>query len=127
MITFEVFNKFSRIVNNQLSVLMEPVINGEEYSSIKIANEIDRIIYKYSGNEDLINDTIEDKKKKVIFVEDRIEFFWENKEIIMKNVCMIDSNINPSDLEILVCMFGHIIFTQVYGDLMKNPPEDFVE
>jgi len=127
MISFEKFNKFSEIVNQQLSVLMAPIINGEEYSAIEIANAIDRIIYRYSGNEDLINDTIEDKKKKVLFVEDKIDFFRDNKELIMNSICILNSKINPSYLDILVCVFGHVIFAQVHGDLMKNPPEDFVE
>lgn len=127
------FHKFYSYVNGRLASLLIPIINGENYNALDIAKEIDRIIYKYTGNEDLIVHNQNDKDK-VIFVEDQVDFFYNYKEKIQALVISNDKRINLSEIEILVGLFSHVIFMHIIGvdpelffKSVTNPPKDFVD
>lgn len=129
----EEFHKFYSYVNGRLASLLIPIINGENYNALDIAKEIDRIIYKYTGNEDLIVHNQNDKDK-VIFVEDQVDFFYNYKEKIQALVISNDKRINLSEIEILVGLFSHVIFMHIIGvdpelffKSVTNPPKDFVD
>lgn len=129
----EEFNKFYSYVNERLASLLIPVINGENYNALDVAKEIDRIVYKYTGNEDLIVYN-QDDKEKVIFVEDQVDFFYNYKDKIKELVLANDKRINLSEIEILVGLFSHVIFMHIVGvdpelffKSVTNPPKDFVD
>lgn len=129
----EEFHKFYSYVNGRLASLLIPIINGENYNALDIAKEIDRIIYKYTGNEDLIVHNQNDKDK-VIFIEDQVDFFYNYKEKIQALVISNDKRINLSEIEILVGLFSHVIFMHIIGvdpelffKSVTNPPKDFVD
>jgi hypothetical protein len=128
----EEFKKFNDHVRSKLNSLLIPIINGEPYNALDIAKEVDRIVYKYTGNEDLITSD-KDDKDKVLFVEEQVEFFYTHKEKIRQLVMAHDSSINLSEIEILSGLFSQIMFSQIVGrdpDLffksMADPPEDSV-
>lgn len=129
----EEFHKFYSYVNERLASLLIPVINGEDYNALDVAKEIDRIVYKYTGNEDLIVYN-QDDKEKVIFVEDQVDFFYNYKDKIKELVLANDKRINLSEIEILVGLFSHVIFMHIvwvdpelFFKSVTNPPKDFVD
>ena len=129
----EEFHKFYSYVNVRLASLLIPVINGEDYNALHVAKEIDRIVYKYTGNEDLIVYN-QDDKEKVIFVENQVVFFYTYKDKIKELVIANDKKINLSEIEILVGLFSHVIFMHIVGvdpelffKSVTNPPKDFVD
>ena len=129
----EEFHKFYSYVNVRLASLLIPVINGEDYNALDVAKEIDRIVYKYTGNEDLIVYN-QDDKEKVIFVENQVDFFYTYKDKIKELVIANDKKINLSEIEILVGLFSHVIFMHIVGvdpelffKSVTNPPKDFVD
>lgn len=126
------FKNFNDHVRNRLTSLLMPIIEGEPYNALNVAKEIDRIVYKYTGNEELICDSKKDQDK-VIFVEEQIDFYYNNKDKIRQLVMSHDARINLTEIEILVGLFAQVMFSHIAGrdpDIffksMANPPEDSV-
>lgn len=129
-LNIEEFKKFNNHVKSKLKRLLTPIIDGESYNALDIAKEIDKIIYKYTGNEDLIVYD-KDDKKKVLFVEEQIDFFYSNKELIRKLVVSHNEKIDLTEIDILVGLFSQIMFEhiadvepKIFFKLMADPPED---
>lgn len=122
------FKAFASDCQNNLVPVLKPVLDGEPYSPLQIAREIDKIAYRYTGEESLICDTVEDRKKKIIRVEDMIEFFHAQEDKIKSlteqkfQQTGMDIEVNSED--ILVGIFAHMILRSIVS---KDPKFIFEE
>ena len=118
-------------MQEELGAPLAKVAAGEPYSPLELAKRVDRLIYRYTGCEDLICDTPETKKQKILAVEDMIEFFFKSEEEIREttNAMSEAMGVDADDLpghEILLGVFGSKIFSTVLkkGCLVPDPPEE---
>lgn len=98
------FEKFQKVMRNHLGDICEQVVNGGDYSLLTIAKKLDGIVYQYTGNEQLVCDTDENNKKKILFVEDLINTFHKDESEISVKVKNVRKN-KKTDNE----FFTHLI------------------
>lgn len=116
------FTTFARDCKRNLTPVLRPVLDGEPYSPLVIAREVDRIAYRYTGDESLIDDNDEQRKKKIEVVEHLIEFFHEQKDSVTEKATEVMRSEGLSDSvdheDVLVCVFAQIILMSIVS---KNP------
>ena len=117
MFKVESFKRFASDCQNNLAPVLKPVLEGLPYSPLDISKEIDKIAYRYTGEESLICDTVEDRKRKIIKVEDTIEFFHAKEDQIKElteekfRETGAETTINSED--VLVGIFAHMILRSI--------------
>lgn len=98
--------------------MLKPVLEGGEYSLRAIAREVDRIAYRYTGDESLIDGTDSDMAKKIDSVERMIEFFHAEKDRVISDASKQFETLGIDEGDVLVCIFAQIILMSIVS---KNP------
>lgn len=109
------FKKFQKVMQEQLGEICERVVNDGEYSLLTISKKLDGIVYQYTGKEELICDTDENNKKKILFVKDLIDSFNENESQI--NVKVEDARKNN---KVHKKFFIHLLPSLTDGDIHRK-------
>lgn len=112
------FRTFARDCKNNLTPVLKPVLEGGEYSLRAIAREVDRIAYRYTGDESLIDGTDSDMVKKIDSVERMIEFFHAEKDRVIADASKQFETLGIDEEDVLVCIFAQIILMSIVS---KNP------
>jgi hypothetical protein len=146
-IGYSEFKKFHEILKDQLTEICTAVVDGKSYSLLELSKKIDRLVYRYTGDESLIVDTDENNKKKILVIEEVIEQFHcsqanfkqileeakASNKIRRKNFLHLLPSITDGDIskvDVLVTIFGGIIVRHIIQvkpeafKLMCNPPEN---
>lgn len=146
-IGFSEFKKFHEILQDNIAEICTAIVDGKSYSPLELAKKIDRVIYRYTGDESLIVDNDENNKMKILVVEEVIEQFHEsqanfakiledakaNKKMKRKNFLHLLPSITQdaiSKVDVLITLFGGIIVRHINDvnpeafKLMCNPPEE---
>lgn len=112
------FRTFARDCKHNLTPVLKPVLEGGEYSLRAIAREVDRIAYRYTGDESLIDGTDSDMAKKIDSVERMIEFFHAEKDRVISDASKQFETMGIDEEDVLVCIFAQIILMSIVS---KNP------
>lgn len=112
------FRTFARDCKHNLTPVLKPVLEGGEYSLRAIAREVDRIAYRYTGDESLIDGTDSDMAKKIDSVERMIEFFHAEKDRVISDASKQFETLGIDEGDVLVCIFAQIILMSIVS---KNP------
>lgn len=116
------FSTFARDCKRNLTPVLKPVLDGGDYSLSAIAKEVDRIAYRYTGDESLIDGTESDRVKKIDSVARMIEFFHAEKDRVISDASKQFETLGIDEEDVLVCIFAQIILMSIVS---KNP--DFLK